>query len=104
MTASVHQTHRLPCWLSGTDSTQCRRHKLDLWAGRSPGEGSGAPLQYSCLGNPMNKGDWCATAHGITKESDTSEQLSLKYKDQIKVFILVITLKFKMSFVLSGFI
>ena len=39
-------------------------------SGRSPGEGNGKPLQYSCLGNPMDRGAWQATAHGVTKESD----------------------------------
>ena len=41
--------------------------------GRSPGEGNGTPLQYSCLENPMDGGAWWATAHGVTKESDTTE-------------------------------
>ena len=35
--------------------------------GRSPGVGSGNPLQYSCLGNPMERGAWRATVHGVTK-------------------------------------
>ena len=35
--------------------------------GRSPGEGNGSPLQYSCLENPMGGGDWRATVHGVTK-------------------------------------
>ena len=35
--------------------------------GRSPGEGNGNPLQYSCLENSMDKGDWQATVHGTTK-------------------------------------
>ena len=34
--------------------------------GRSPGEGSGNPLQYSCLGNPIDRGAWWATVHGVT--------------------------------------
>ena len=34
---------------------------------RSPGEGSGNPLQYSCLENSMDRGAWWATAHGVTK-------------------------------------
>ena len=44
-------------------------------SGRSPGEGNGNPLQYSCLGNPMDSGAWQATVHEET-ESDTTEQLS----------------------------
>ena len=43
--------------------------------GRSPGEGNGNPLQYSCLGNPMDRGVWWATVHGVT-ESDMTEQLN----------------------------
>ena len=36
-------------------------------SGRSPGEGNGNPLQYSCLENPMDGGAWEATVHGVTK-------------------------------------
>ena len=35
--------------------------------GRSPGEGNGNPLQYSCLENPMDSGAWWATVHGVAK-------------------------------------
>ena len=35
--------------------------------GRSPREGNGYPLQYSCLGNPPGRGAWWATVHGVTK-------------------------------------
>jgi len=35
--------------------------------GRSPGEGNGNPLQYSCLGNPMDRGAWQAIVHGVTR-------------------------------------
>ena len=35
--------------------------------GRSPGEGNGNPLQYSCLENPMDKEAWQATVHGVTR-------------------------------------
>ena len=45
-------------------------------SGRSPGGGHGNPLQYSCLENPMDKGAWRAAVHGVTKESDKTEQLS----------------------------
>ena len=36
-------------------------------SGRSPGEGNGNPLQYSCLENPMDGGVWWATVHGVAK-------------------------------------
>ena len=36
-------------------------------SGRSAGEGSGYPLQYSCLGNPMGRGAWWATVYGVAK-------------------------------------
>ena len=35
--------------------------------GRSPGEGNGNPLQYSCLGNPMDREAWQATVHGLQR-------------------------------------
>ena len=35
--------------------------------GRSPGEGNDNPFQYSCLENPMNRGAWQATVHGVPK-------------------------------------
>ena len=36
-------------------------------SGRSPGEGNGTPLQYSCLGNPMDRGAWRAIVYGVKK-------------------------------------
>ena len=36
-------------------------------SGRSPGEGNGNPLHYSCLGNPMDRRIWWATVHGVTR-------------------------------------
>ena len=41
-------------------------------SGRSPAEGHGNPLQYSCLENPRDRGAWWATVHGVT-QSDTTE-------------------------------
>ena len=35
--------------------------------GRSPGEGNGNPLQYFCLENPMDRGSWQVTVHGVTR-------------------------------------
>ena len=40
---------------------------------RSPEGGHGSPLQYTFLENPMDRGAWQATVHGVTKESDTTE-------------------------------
>ena len=41
-------------------------------SGRSPRGGNGNPLQYSYLGNPMDRGAWWATVHGVSNESDTT--------------------------------
>ena len=49
-----------------------------LRLGRSPGEGNGNPIQDSCLGNPVDRGAWWATVHGVAKESDTTQQLNHK--------------------------
>ena len=42
-------------------------------SGRSPGEGNGNPLQYSCLENPMDRGAWRAIVHLIAKSDMTKE-------------------------------
>ena len=44
--------------------------------GRSPGEGNGNPLWYSCLGNPMDREAWQATVHEVAKMLDIIEQLN----------------------------
>ena len=55
----------------GSDSKEfaCNAGDLGLIPGlrRSPGGGHRNPLQYSCLENPMDRGAWRATVHGITK-------------------------------------
>ena len=50
--------------------------QVQSMSGRSPGEGNGNPLQYSCLENPMNRGAWWAMVHGLGKELDTTERLN----------------------------
>ena len=40
---------------------------FNSWGGRSPGEGNDNPPQYSCLENPMDRGAWQATVHGVTR-------------------------------------
>ena len=54
---------------------QCRRyvrHGFDPWVGKIPGGGHGNQLQYSCLGNSIDRGAWKATVHRVT-ESDMTE-------------------------------
>ena len=46
-------------------------------SGRFPGGGHGNPPQYSCLGNPMNRGTWWAMVHGVAKSQTQLKQLSM---------------------------
>ena len=46
-------------------------------SGRYPGEGNGDRLQYSCLGNTMDRGAWRATIHGVAKELDTTKHAGM---------------------------
>ena len=57
-------------WLSGKESA-CQAGDMGLISGlgRSPGGGNGDPLQYSCLGNAMDRGVWWATHLMGHKES-----------------------------------
>ena len=48
-----------------------------LGSGRSPGGGHGNPLQYCCLENPMDRGDWWATVHGVTQSRIWLKWLSM---------------------------
>ena len=59
------------CFPGGSEvkASACNVGDLDLipGLGRSPGEGNGNPLQYSCLENPMDGGAWWAIVHGVAK-------------------------------------
>jgi len=46
--------------------------------GRSPRERNGNPLQYSCLGNPMNRGAWQAANHGVTRPEEAQIWLNFQ--------------------------
>ena len=71
VTIRLCTTPGLPRWLSGKESAcQCRRHRrheFHPWVGMIPWKRNGNPLQYSCLENPMDRGTWWATSHGVSK-------------------------------------
>ena len=54
-------------------------------SGRSPGEGNGNPLQYSCLENPMDRGAWLAAVHGVAKIQTRLRDFTFTFTAQIKV-------------------
>ena len=68
----------------GSDGKASACHAGDLGSitglGRSPGGGNGNTLQYSCLGNPMDRGAWWATVHEVTKRADTTKQLTHEHQ------------------------
>ena len=74
------KTRGLPSGAAIKESA-CNAGDLDLilGSGRFSGEGNGNALQYSCLGNPMDRGAWQAIVHGVT-ESDTTAHGHTKTK------------------------
>jgi len=52
-------------------------------SGRSPGEGNGNPLQYSCLENPMDGGAWWATVYGVAKSRTRLSDLTFTFLCQL---------------------
>ena len=75
---------RASLWLSGKKKKKKKKSTCQAGdtvsvpgSGRSPGEGNGNPL---CLENPMDRGASWARVHGVTEESDTTEQLDNKTK------------------------
>ena len=73
----------LPRWCSGKEHTDRAGDARDMGSipgsGRSPGEGNGNPLQYSCLGHPMDRGAWWATVHGVLESDMTEHAHTHKY-------------------------
>ena len=58
----------MPCRLSGKEPACSAGDPVSIpGLGRSPGEGNGSPLQYSCLENPVDRGAWRATVHGVAE-------------------------------------
>ena len=74
-----------PLMLAGSCSRH-RRRRFYPGVGKIPGGGNGNPHQYSCLENPMDRGAWRATVHGVTK-SCTTEYLTLSLSTHIYIEI-----------------
>ena len=72
-----------------------------LGLGRSPGEGNGNPLQYSCLENPMDRGAWQAAVHGVAKSwtrlSDFTIRMYLEILFKMGEYISSLVLSFGAS-------
>ena len=62
----IYHYFRLLRWLKRKESA-CQYRRCGFAPGKSLGEGKGSPLQCSCLENPLDRGAWWATVHGVTK-------------------------------------
>ena len=75
---------------SGSDSKASAYNVGDLGSipgsGRSPGEGNGSPLQYSCLENPMDRGTWWATVHGVAQSQTQLSDFTFVYGVRHKIY------------------
>ena len=74
LSAHIHTAHTIimvaqgfPRSSVGKESTGNAGDLFESYVRRSPGEGNGNPLQCSCLGNPMDRGAWQVTVHGVTR-------------------------------------
>ena len=56
-------------------------------SGRSSGEGNGNPLQYSCLENPMDRGAWWATVHGVAKSQTRLSNFTFFWASQVALLV-----------------
>ena len=68
-------------WHSGKESTcqcrRCKRYGFDIWLGKIPWVRNGNPPQYSCLGDPMDRGGWQTTVYGVAKSWTWLKWLSM---------------------------
>ena len=58
-------------------------------SGRSPGEGNGSPPQYSYLENPVDRGAWSATVHGVAKSQTRLKQLNTQSSHSKKLLVTI---------------
>ena len=75
--STPHRCAGLPRWHSGQETFWSGGDLGDAGSipesGRSPGEADSNSLQHSCLGNPMDRGAWWATVHGVARSQNTTE-------------------------------
>ena len=79
----IELNRKAVCKLKGINTYLFRRQKrlgMNPGSRRSPGGGHGYPLQHSCLENPMDRGAWRATVHGVTKSWTRLKWLSTHSK------------------------
>ena len=78
---------RLPRWLSGSVCNAGDAGDMDSipGLGRSPGEGHGNPLRYSCLENPMDREAWRATVPGVTKSRTQASDWAQTHKQGARI-------------------
>ena len=73
-----------PGGVSGKESAchyrRPKRHRFDPWDRRTPGGGHDDPSQYSCLENPMDRGDWQVTVHRVAKSQTRNKPYKLIVK------------------------
>ena len=82
--------------LNSYDCNFCKIKPLP-GSGRSPGGGNGNPLQYSCLGHPMDRETWQATAYGVTQSRTQLKQLSMHMDMPLENLLCSEDLKIKFS-------
>ena len=79
----IDNTYERTCFPSGLDGKEstCNAGDSDSipGSGRSPGEGNGNPLQYSCLENPMDREAWWATVHAVAKSQKWLKWLTFSF-------------------------
>ena len=87
--ASFQNNEVVPQYFPGDSDSKASTHNVgDLGSnpvsGRSPGEGDGTPLQYSCLENPMDGGAWQAAGHGVAKSRTRLSDFTFTFTQKLQ--------------------
>ena len=71
--------------------------------GTSPGRGNGNPLQHSCLENPLDRGTWQATVHGVAKRHNSSDLTCTQVMNKPRHLLDAINIIFNIIFIFINF-